>query len=307
MPQATSQIKPTHKAIAAYYDALKAYEGQAVSHETAVRSAFQNLLAETARAHRWVLVPELALKVRGKLVRPDGTLRDEEWQIPRGYWEAKDTDDKLDDEVRKKIARGYPLLNTIFEDTRRGILYQNGHEVYRGDLAEPHELAALLNQFYEHTEKDIEGFEQAVAEFKDRIPHLAQGLLAKIEAAHTKNAKFQAAFDSLLELCRSSLNPNIRVAAVDEMLVQHLLTERLFDKIFSDQDFVRRNVIAAEIETVVDALVSKSFNRSEFVKSLDPFYKAIEDAARTIDDFAEKQHFLNTVYERFFQGNGVRP
>jgi predicted helicase len=27
-----------------------------------------------------------------------------------------------------------------------------------------------------------------------------------------------------------------------------------------------------------------------------------EDAARTIDDFAQKQTFLNTVYERFLQG-----
>ncbi len=90
------------------------------------------------------------------------------------------------------------------------------------------------------------------------------------------------------------------------MLVQHLLTERLFDRIFQNQDFVRRNVIAAEIETVIDALVSQSFNRSEFLKSLDPFYKAIEDAARTIDDFTEKQHFLNTVYERFFQGYSVK-
>ena len=61
-------------------------------------------------------------------------------------------------------------------------------------------------------------------------------------------------------------------------------------------------MIAAEVEKVIDALVSQSFNRDEFLKSLDPFYMAIEDAARTIDDFTEKQHFLNTVYERFFQG-----
>jgi predicted helicase len=110
----------------------------------------------------------------------------------------------------------------------------------------------------------------------------------------------------MLELCRNALNPNISIAAVDEMLVQHLLTERLFERIFSNQDFVRRNVIAAEIETVVDALVSQTFSRDEFLRSLDPFYKAIESAARTLDDFTEKQHFLNTVYERFFQGYSVK-
>src|SRR5205085_11775619 len=71
---------------------------------------------------------------------------------------------------------------------------------------------------------------------------------------------------------------------------------------FNDPDFTRRNVIAAEIEKVIQALTSRSFNRGEFLKSLDRFYIAIENAARNLDDWTEKQHFLNTVYERFFQG-----
>jgi predicted helicase len=297
--------KGSSKAIGAYYKRLRAFEDQGVGHELAVRSAFQDLLAEAGKSRGWTLIPELALKVGGKLVRPDATLRDE-WHLPRGYWEAKDSADVLDDEVRKKIDRGYPLVNTIFEDSRRGVLFQNGREALRADLRQPDDLARLLKTFLDHTEPDVEGFENAVREFQERIPHLAKALLEKIQAAHKTNTKFQGAFDSLLELCRTSLNPNISVAAVDEMLVQHLMTERLFDRIFRDQDLARRNVIAAEIETVIDALVSQSFNRSEFLKSLDPFYKAIEDAARTIDDFSEKQHFLNSVYERFFQGYSVK-
>ena len=90
------------------------------------------------------------------------------------------------------------------------------------------------------------------------------------------------------------------------MLVQHLLTERLIRTIFDNAAFTRRNVIAAEVEKVIDALVSRSFDRHEFLKSLDRFYLAIESAAATIGDFSEKQHFLNTVYERFFQGYSVK-
>lgn len=299
-------LKPSHKAIQAYYDTLKAYDAQGVQHEMGLRSAFQNLLAETGKATRWTLVPELSLKVQGSRIRPDGTMRDDDWQLPRGYWEAKDTADDLDAEIRKKIAGGYPLVNTIFEDTRRGVLFQHGEEVYRADLRDSRQLADLLNQFYAFTEKDIEGFEQAVAHFQERIPDLARALLEKIAAAHKQNATFQAAFESLFELCRSSLNPNLSAAAVDEMLIQHLLTARLFDGIFRNQDFARRNVIAAEMEKVIDALVSRSFSRGDFLKAIDPFYKAIEAAAATIDDFTEKQHFLNSVYERFFQGYSVR-
>jgi predicted helicase len=90
------------------------------------------------------------------------------------------------------------------------------------------------------------------------------------------------------------------------MLVQHLLTERLFRTVFDNPDFVSRNVIASEIEKVIQALTSRVFNRRDFLKSLDRFYVAIESAAKGIENWSERQHFLNTVYERFFQGFAVK-
>ena len=163
-----------------------------------------------------------------------------------------------------------------------------------------------MSAFFAYTEPAHEDFGKAIGEFQQRVPDLARGLVEKIKAAHRDNPKFIQAFDAFYELCRNSLNPNLSVAAVDEMLVQHLLTERLLRTIFDNQDFTRRNAIAAEVEKVIDALVGKSFNRHEFLRSLDRFYLAIESAAATIEGFTEKQHFLNTVYERFFQGYSVK-
>ena len=100
-------------------------------------------------------------------------------------------------------------------------------------------------------------------------------------------------------------HPNLSEAAVEEMLIQHLLTERIFRTVFSNSEFTRRNVIAREIETVITALMSHAFSREDFLRSLDPFYVAIERTAATIDDFSQKQGFLNTVYEQFFQGFSV--
>src|SRR5947208_17023148 len=116
------QVTPIQKrAIDHYYQELASYSEKKVTHETAVRSAFQNLLAAFAQSANWVLIPEQIL-ANGK--RPDGTLRDS-FNLPRGYWEAKDTKDDLGIEIRKKISAGYPTINTIFEDTRRTFLYQN--------------------------------------------------------------------------------------------------------------------------------------------------------------------------------------
>jgi predicted helicase len=298
-------IKPKHKAIVEYHQALRAYSDRHVTHEGALETAFQRLLSETARPHGWFLTPKRSLRVKGKHIIPDGTLLDL-FNLPRGYWEAKDTDDDLGEEIAKKRAKGYPFGNTIFEDTRRGLLFQNGQLALDADLANPQAVADLLNGFYAYAEPDIEGFEQAVAEFQERVPELALALADKIKLAHQDNRKFQEAFANFFTLCQSALNPNISQSAVDEMLVQHLLTERLIRKIFDNPEFTRRNVIAAEVEKVIAALVSKTFNRDEFLKSLDKFYKAIESAARVLEDFSEKQHFLNTVYERFFQGYSVK-
>jgi predicted helicase len=298
-------IKPNHKAIKAYYEALRAYDRQNVEHETALRTAFQSLLEQLGRQFAWTLIPELSDKAAGKAIRPDGTFRDD-YYITRGHWEAKDSHDHLETEIKKKIAKGYPTNNIIFEDTRQAQLYQNGERAMIVDLTDAKQLADLLNAFFAYTEPAHENFGKAIDEFKERVPDLALGLVEKIKAAHSDNPRFIAAFAAFYELCCNSLNPNLSLAAADEMLVQHLLTERLIRTIFDNQDFTRRNVIAAEIEKVIDALVSKSFNRHDFLKSLDRFYLAIESAAATIESFSEKQHFLNSVYERFFQGYSVK-
>jgi predicted helicase len=294
--------KSLKKAITQYHEALKAYRSQGVKHEGALQTAFQQLLADVAKAHHCTLIPQQPFKK----LRPDGTVRETLWDRAMGYWEAKDTDDDLDKEIAAKIEKGYPLTNIIFEDTRQAVLFQNKIERYRFDLSKEDQVASLLNEFFAYHEPDIDNFHQAVDEFKDRVPELAKGLVGKIDEAHKTNKKFQIAFDSFLTVCQHTLNPNISRAAVDEMLVQHLLTERLIRKIFDNPDFMHRNVIAAEIEKVIESLVGLSFNRDQFLKSLDRFYRAIEDAAHTLEDFAEKQHFLNTVYERFFQGYSVK-
>ena len=297
------QMNASHKkAIDSYYAALADLRSKGGVNELHLRPAFHNLLVWACKKPGWTLVPEQALP-GGRV--PDGTLRDQ-FLLPRGYWEAKDTADDLDVEMAKKIEVGYPLTNIIFEDTHRAVLYQDGQRKLEADLTQAQQVADLLHEFTTHAEPDIEKFEQAVAEFKARIPELAQGVLEIIAKEREGNKRFVAAFSTFHELCKTALDPRISEAQIDEMLVQHLLTERLFRTVFDNQDFTRRNVIASEIERVIDALTSRAFNRAEFLKTLDRFYVAIEDTARGLEEFSEKQHFLNVVYERFFQGFSVK-
>lgn len=301
----TLNLKPTHKAVKDYYDALSNLDMLRASHEGAVSPAFAALLRHCARQFDWTLVEKHSIKRNGHHVVVDGALVDT-FKLPHGHWEAKDSDDDLGKEVKKKFAAGYPKDNILFQAPDRIIIWQDARQVFDEDITQPERLIEALALFFAYQPPAYEQFGQAVEEFKIRVPELAAGLLQLIEKERVSNQRFIQAFEGFSNLCRQTINPNISTQAVEEMLIQHLLTERIFRSVFNNPDFVERNAIAHEIEKVIVALTSQSFSRHEFLKSLDRFYGAIETTAATIEDFSQKQSFLNTVYEKFFQGFSVK-
>ena len=302
----TLNLKPTHKPIKNYYAALDQFNRLGVTHETAVRSAFQSLLQHCAQKLNWTLVPEHSMTAdRNKRIAVDGALIDD-FNLIHGYWESKDIHDDLPTEVLRKFEVGYPRDNILFQTPHRAILWQNAQPVLDVDLTDPRELIGTLETFFSHRPPEYAEWEEAVAQFKAVVPALGDSLASLIQTERETNPQFKVAFAAFHEKCRQAINSNLAEAAVEEMLIQHLLTERIFRTVFDNPDFTRRNVIANEIEKVIDALTSQSFSRDSFIRSLDHFYVAIERTAATISDFSQKQGFLNTVYEQFFQGFSVK-
>ena len=298
-------LKPSHKVIKDYYHSLEQFDHYGVNHEGAVRSAFQTLLEGCSKQLGWKLIPEDSISLgRNKRIVVDGALIDK-FKLPQGYWEAKDIHDDLPKEALRKFNAGYPQTNILFQTPKRAILWQNEQRVLDKDLNDPKQLIETLQTFFSYRPQEYAEWQEAIAQFKDKVPDIGRGVAQLIQRERKNNILFKNAFAVFLEKCHASINPNLSEAAVEEMLVQHLLTERIFRRVFNNPDFTSRNVIAREIETVIQALTSQAFNRHEFLSSLDHFYLAIERTAATINNFSQKQHFLNTVYEQFFQGFSV--
>ena len=299
-------LKPTSRPVKEYYDSLRHFEAIDVSHEGAVRDAFQTLLKVCGRRLNWTLVAEHRMMgSQNRRISIDGALLDD-FKIAHGYWEAKDMHDDLPTAVLDKFGKGYPQDNIIFQIPKRAILWQNKQQVLDADLTDARQLIEAVETFFDYRPEEQVEWEKAVAEFKEVVPVLGDGLAKLIRGERETNRRFARAFGDFHEKCRQSINSNLSEAAVEEMLTQHLLTERLFRTVFNNPDFTRRNVIANEIEKVIDALTSQSFTRDSFLQSLDRFYVAIERNAARITDFSQKQGFLNTVYEQFFQGFSVK-
>jgi predicted helicase len=307
-------LKPTHRAVRGYYLALAQFANVGARHESAVRAAFDQLIEAGAGPLKWTLVREYELRRKGESsLRLDGALLDQ-YRLVHGCLEAKDDADDLENEMRAKLKLGYPANNTLFWQPRRAILLQDGKvrldlSLTRDDQERPENLVEILAAFFTYAPPALADWEHAVEEFKQRVPELGKSvgeLIHRARAGAVPNKGFVAAFNDFAQLCRSAINPSLSAEAIEEMLIQHLLTARLFGSVFNNPDFTRRNVIAVEIEKVIDALAAGHFSRTEFLQKLDRFYLAIEAAAATLDDFSEKQKFLNTVYEKFFQGFAVK-
>ena len=295
-------LKPNHKAVRDYYATLQQYEQQSITHEGAVSSPFDTLLHTCAKQMNATFVPQYALRTpAGNRIVIDGAIIDE-YGLPLAYWEAKDIDDNLARAVQEKREAGYPLDNILFQTPQRAILYQNGAETLDLDITEPANLIAALEFLFAYVPPALDNWQTAVTDFREHVPDLANKLKELIEQRHETDPTFKKAFTDFYDICRTSINPELSQDAVEEMLIQHILTERIFRTVFNNSAFTRRNIIAREIENVVDELIRQAFSREEFLKPLDRFYIAIEQAAMLCKDFSQKQHFLNTFYEKFFQG-----
>jgi len=107
-------LKASHKVVKDYYENLDALTQKGISHEGAVSPAFATLLQSCAKQFGRSLVEQYPMKVKSHSIFLDGALVNA-FNMPHGFWEAKDTSDDLDKEIKKKFAVGYPKSNILFQ------------------------------------------------------------------------------------------------------------------------------------------------------------------------------------------------
>ncbi|MEZ4631360.1 MAG: N-6 DNA methylase [Deinococcales bacterium] len=268
--------------------------------EQSIRNHFWTLLNDYARKQNYEVVPEIAVMGnKGKKVYPDGTVKNL-WGLDIGYWESKDEKDDLEAEISAKIHKGYPLNNILFEDSRRAVLFQHGQEVERCDIREVEALDGLLNRFFLFKSENVHKFEEAIEKFKLDIPKIVETLRETILKSGEHNKAFLQAREAFWQLCKSEINPDITLEDIREMMIQHILTSDIFNKIFDDPEFHRHNTIAAELEKLVATLFSYA-DRRNLLFSIEHYYLAINATAAAIIDHHEKQKFLKVLYENFYK------
>ncbi|MTF37978.1 type ISP restriction/modification enzyme [Cyanobacterium aponinum] len=307
-------------------ESRKRYGGS--RNESSIRYAFATLLNGYCKPKDFLLVEELSINSRfNKPIRLDGIVKDA-LRLDWGYWEAKDEKDSLDAEIEAKFNKGYPNDNILFEDSQTAVLIQNGNESLRINMEDDDALDTLLNQFLDYERAEVKDFRQAISNFSQDLPIIidtlrklidSQSPFPKVErevistASNSNsplpvgerlgvraNQNFINARDKFLKICQESINPDITIDDVREMIIQHILTEDIFTNIFSDAQFHQENNIARQLNEVIKTFFTGSVKKNTF-KTIQSYYNAIIRTASSIVNHQEKQKFLKVVYENFYK------
>lgn len=268
--------------------------------ETSIRNAFERLLNEYCKPRNYLLIPELDFKTKfNTTVFPDGTIKDA-IRLEHGWWESKDQYDKLDEEIENKFAKGYPDENILFEDSQTAVLIQHSQEVARVSMKDAEALNGLLNFFVDYERPEVQDFRSAITKFKEDIPQILAALRDIINQQETSNTQFRARRNAFLNVCRQSINPEIEIFDIHEMLIQHILTEDIFTNIFHDSQFHRENNIARELSEIINTFFTGA-TRKNTLKSIEHYYAVIRRKSENIANHHEKQKFLKALYENFYK------
>ena len=296
MPTTAATTYPHIARYRAELDRLVAFGGS--TSELSTRRAFENCLADYCAEHKEKLALVAELRTPAGVI-PDGTVKDS-LRMARGYWEAKDSQDNLDDEIQRKFNRGYPRDNIIFEDSQTAVLIQNQDVAMRVNMSRPGELHRLIKRFLDYELPEIEEFRQAQRQFKADLPSVLDNLRQTIAHAESQNPAYQSAAHAFLAVCHQTISPNVSSDDVREMLLQHILTKDIFLRVFAEDQFHRENNIAQQLDALERTFFTGDVRR-QAIDRLRAYYGVIGRAADEIADYAEKQQFLKTVYEDFYK------
>ena len=268
--------------------------------ETSIRVAFQNLVNEYCKPREFRLIPELDYKTpSGKLVYPDGTIKDA-LRLDWGYWESKDEYDNLDEEISKKLIKGYPDSNILFEDSQTAVLIQSGQETMRVPMKDINALDAIITYFINYVRPEVKDFREAIEIFKQDLPAVLNALRNLIDSQIETNTAFKIARAKFWSICKESINPEVTLLDIREMMIQHILTEDIFISIFNESQFHRENNIARELKGVIDTFFTGSTKKNT-LGTIERYYGVIRRTAANIYNHHEKQKFLKALYENFYK------
>lgn len=289
----------SENAIEKYYNEIKEAELNGMNNEQNIREYFYELLKNYTNSQNLKIERETKEFVfengQKKNIFLDGRIKKENMVI--GWVENKDAKDDLNKEIKNKKEKQYPLLNTIFENSKELVLFQDGKEVIRVNMSKSEELDKVLIKFVSFRPEEYKKFQDAFNNLKRILPDLAKDLREFFKEEKKINKKFRENLKEFTKKCQLSINNNITEELAIEMIIQHMLTRDIFVIFFQNANFHMNNIISKSISNILTHINQKSFEITEKIKS---YTDCLSSYTKTITK-DDKQDILKTFYSDFYK------
>ncbi|MDB6262104.1 DEAD/DEAH box helicase family protein [Lactobacillus amylovorus] len=224
------------------------------------------------------------------------------WQVLNAL---RSTDERFDAEVntldlnKKKSGR----INIIGVDTPpKGTVTEEDGKNSEPESKQlsfiPEDWIEMRNAFYGKIVQHV-GDRRYLEDWSKDVADIAKMYVRRINDLIDSNQGAKLAFDKFLKSLRYNINDSIDQEQAVEMLAQHLITEPVFNALFSDYDFVRNNAVSKSMNDIISAF--KVFGFAKEQEQLKPFYDSVKLRASGIDNIQGKQTFIIQLYNSFFK------
>ena len=222
------------------------------------------------------------------------------WQVLNAL---RSTDERFDAEVntldlnKKKSGRINVIGvdsspdKTVDEDTHK-------EEEKTEQLELPLEWQEMRKAFYGKVVQHV-GDRRYLEDWSKDVADIATMYVRRIKDLIDSNQGAKLAFDKFIKSLRFNINDSIGEEQAIEMLAQHLITEPVFNALFSSYNFVRNNAVSKSMNDIISAF--KVFGFAKEQEKLKPFYNSVKLRASGIDNIQGKQTFIIQLYNSFFK------
>ena len=177
-------------------------------------------------------------------------------------------------------------------------------------------VGGRTGQMYEQTKLDFENFEQLQnviyarlvqkvgsrrywEDWARSVAAIAERQIANI-AGVVSSGKSKEVFDTFLNDMQTSIDASITHGRAVEMLAQHSITAPVFDALFEDYAFAKRNTVSVAMDLMLDELRASGGMENDF-EELKAFYKNVHERAAGIDNAEGRQRVIIELYNNFFK------
>ena len=134
------------------------------------------------------------------------------------------------------------------------------------------------------------------------IATIAQRHISRITGlVEQPDSREKETFDAFLREIRDDLNDSITATDAIEMLAQHVITRPVFDALFNDDKFTRKNPVSKALQKIMDILDEHNLDQES--DSLHKFYDSVRRrvAGLTPKDTHARQQIVVELYDKFFR------